>query len=294
MIVSVAAALAASLSWTTAALLAHAPARSLGAFEFTRIQLVSAAAILAMLATATGAWATVSWAFWPAYLTASLGGVIVGNLAMTACLRRGGPRRLQLLEAAAGPLSALLAWSFLGERFTAGMILSGGMVMAGIVMAIAHGGGRDRHDLLTSPLAVVVALGLISALAQAVGLVAMKPVLDAGADPIAASAIRTGLAGIIVSLIGLWPRKRQPPDRAVTPATVAWTIAAGILGYVVAVSLLLVALKFGNTGVAAVLGSLSPVMMLPIIWRISRRPPWQAWAGAAMVVLGLATMFVKL
>ena len=102
--IAVIAALGASLSWTTAALVAHGPARSLGAFDFTRTQLVSAAMILVVGAGATGAWTSVDWGFWPSYVTASLAGVVVGNLAMTACLRRGGPRRSQLLQATVGPL----------------------------------------------------------------------------------------------------------------------------------------------------------------------------------------------
>ena len=54
--IAVIAALGPSLSWTTAALVAHGPARSLGAFDFTRTQLVSAAMILVVGAGATGAW----------------------------------------------------------------------------------------------------------------------------------------------------------------------------------------------------------------------------------------------
>ena len=81
--IAVIAALGASLSWTTAALVAHGPARSLGAFDFTRTQLVSAAMILVVGAGATGAWTSVDWGFWPSYVTASLAGVVVGNLAMT-------------------------------------------------------------------------------------------------------------------------------------------------------------------------------------------------------------------
>ena len=291
--IAVVAGLGASLSWTTAALVAHGPARSLGAFDFTRTQLVSAAMILVVGAGLTGAWASVDWNYWPAYVTASLAGVVVGNLAMTACLRRGGPRRSQLLQASVGPVSACLAWLILGEQFTWNMIVGGTIVVAGILMAILYGSTRAPHDALQSPLVVVVGLGLLSAIAQAIGLIAMKPVLDAGADPLAASAIRTGLAAIAITVLALWPADFMEPINKRAPGVVVWTIVAGILGYVVAVSLLLVALKSGNTGIAAIVGSLSPVVMLPIIWRMSRRPPWPAWFGAGLVVLGIIAMFAK-
>jgi len=291
--IAVIAALGASLSWTTAALVAHGPARSLGAFDFTRTQLVSAAMILVVGAGATGAWTSVDWGFWPLYVTASLAGVVVGNLAMTACLRRGGPRRSQLLQATVGPLSACLAWLILGEHFTWNMLVGGAVVVAGIIMAILYGSTKDPHDALKSPLVAVIAFGLLSATAQAIGLIAMKPVLDAGADPLAASAIRTGLAAIAITVLALWPAQFVEPVSKRTPGVVVSTIVSGTLGYVVAVSLLLVALKSGNTGIAAVVGSLSPVVMLPIIWRMSRRPPWQAWLGAGVVVLGIMIMFAN-
>lgn len=210
---------------------------------------------------------------------------------MVACLRRGGPRRSQLLQAAVGPLSALMGWTFLGEELTWNMMMGAMLVVAGVILAILFGTSRGQHDALKGPLKAVVALGLLSAAAQAVGLIAMKPVLDAGVEALPASAIRTGFAAIAITLMTLWPATFMEPANKRTSAIVSRAVAAGILGYVVAVSLMLVALKSGNIGVAAVLGSLSPVVMLPIIWRISHRPPWPAWTGAALVVLGVAVMF---
>jgi drug/metabolite transporter (DMT)-like permease len=179
----------------------------------------------------------------------------------------------------------------LGEHFTPYTIFGGAIVVVGIAMAIVYGSTREPHDTLKSPIVVVVALGLLSATAQAIGLIAMKPVLDAGADPLAASAIRTGLAAIAITILALWPATFTEPVTKRTPALVGSTIVSGVLGYVVAVTLLLAALKSGNTGLAAIVGSLSPVLMLPIIWRMSRRPPWQAWFGAGFVVFGIMTMF---
>lgn len=292
MFISAIAAFAASISWASAALVAHKPARKLGAFEFTRIQLLSSGAILATAATLTGAWDSVTWNHWPAFLVASLLGVFFGNLAMTACLRRGGPRRSQLLQAMVGPITAILAWLVLGEHLTLKTIIGGLIVVIGIVVAILFGKNRTAQDQMTGSIASVVAFGLASAFAQALGLIAMKPVLIAGTDPIAASAIRTGLAALAVTIVALSTGQARLRHQC-EPSSVVSTVLAGVLGYVVAVSLLLTALQSGNTGVVATLGSLSPVIMLLIVWRMSHRPPWQAWAGAGLVAVGLGVMFIN-
>lgn len=128
----------------------------------------------------------------------------------------------------------------LGEDLTLKTIIGGLIVVIGIVVAILFDKNRTAQDQMTGSIASVVAFGLASALAQALGLIAMKPVLIAGTDPIAASAIRTGLAAIAITVVALstgQARLRHQHE----PANVVSTVLAGILGYVVAVSLLLVA-----------------------------------------------------
>ncbi len=68
-------------------------------------------------------------------------------------------------------------------------------------------------------------------------------------------------------------------------------ILAGWVGYGLAMTLLIVALKFQNTGIVAVLGAMAPVIMLPIIWiKTRKRPSLAAWLGACLVVLGAAAI----
>jgi drug/metabolite transporter (DMT)-like permease len=291
-ILALCAALGASLSWAAGALIAHTPAKRLGTFEFTRIQLISAAALLLAIVTITGGWASVSWQHWPAFATSSLVGVILGNLAVVACLRRGGPRRTQLLTTLSAPVAAVLGYVVLGELASPLKLVGGAIAIAGVSLAILFGREGEPEPIHGS-LAAVIAFGCAAATCQAVALVAMKPALLAGTEPLAASALRTAGGASAMALITLWPAKAFEPTSARTVGLVLWAIFPGILGYVVAVSLLLYALSNYDTGVAAVLGSLSPVMMLPMLWLLTRRcPPVQAWAGAGLVVLGLAVILV--
>jgi drug/metabolite transporter (DMT)-like permease len=288
------AALGASLSWATGTMIAYTPAKHLGAFEFTRTQLVSSALLLVLIATMIGAWPSVTWQNWPAFVVSITIGVIASNLAMAACLRRGGPRRTQLLETTSAPIAAGLGWIILGESVSIQMFLGSAVALGGIALAISHGSGqKTAAEAIHGSFITVLFLGILSAAAQAIGLIAMKPVLLAGTDPVAASALRTGGAALIITVIAIWPARAFSPNVERTGGIVLRAIFPGILGYVVAVSLLLYALRHGSIGVAAVLGSTAPVMMLPMIWFANKqRPPLSAWAGAVLVVAGIGIMLV--
>jgi drug/metabolite transporter (DMT)-like permease len=285
------AALAASLSWAGAAFLAHAPARALGVFEFTRVQLTGISCLLALLVTATGGWATVSWHHWPNLLFTALVGVLGTNLAMAVTLRRGGPRRCQMLATGSAPLATLLGWLLLGESLGALALTGIGMAVGGVLLAILFRDGQGAEPL-HGRLGSLLLYGLLSALCHAAGLVAMKPVLLAGTDPIAAAALRTGGAAVAIVLIGLLPLPASlasPVPR--TLPLLARALLPAAMGYGLAASLLLYALRSGLTGYAVVLGSLAPVMMLPLGWAVSgKRPPAAAWGGALLLVAGIGVM----
>lgn len=91
LVLPILAAVTASFGWATGIVLAQSPAQKLGAFEFTRIQLIACSAILATICTAMGFWQTVAWGYWLSFVASICFGIVLGNLAMTECLRRGGP-----------------------------------------------------------------------------------------------------------------------------------------------------------------------------------------------------------
>ena len=109
----------------------------------------------------------------------------------------------------------------------------------------------------------------------------------AGTDPVAASALRIAASAAVLAAVALLPIQAFAPATKPTTELVLRTIAPGMLGYVLAATLLLYALRDNNTGLAIALGSTSPVMILPIIWiTTGARPRLAAWAAAGLVVLG--------
>jgi drug/metabolite transporter (DMT)-like permease len=52
-------------------------------------------------------------------------------------------------------------------------------------------------------------------------------------------------------------------------------------------SLIMAALAGGKAGIVSTLSSLSPVLVLPMVWlRTGHRPPGPAWAGAVLAFAG--------
>jgi len=280
------AAIGASTGWATGIVLAQAPARALGAFEFTRIQLIACAALVGLIASAMGLWPSVRWQFWPAFAASIVLGIVLGNLAMIACLRRGGPRRTELLLALKGPVVALMAWAWLGELPSGWDALGGVLVLGGILLAI-RAGAEPGADPAPGGLPMVLALGLAAAAFQGFGFLVMKPAMQAGTAPLAASAIRLLGAALLISVVALWPARAFRASAAVTPALLGRTVLPGVIGYVISSTLLLYAFANFHAGLAAVLGSLSPVLVLPILWLRDRRAPHpQAALGALAAVAG--------
>ena len=130
------AALGASLGWATGIVLAQWPARQLGAFEFTRIQLIACSAILAAGVSGLGLWETVRWEFWSSFVASTGIGIVLGNLAMIECLRRGGPRRTELLLSLKAPLVGVMAYFWLNETPSAADLLGASVTLSGVGLAV--------------------------------------------------------------------------------------------------------------------------------------------------------------
>lgn len=286
------AAVGASLGWATGIVLAQRPAKQLGAFEFTRIQLIACSAILAVLCSVFGYWSTVRWEYWPSFAASISIGIVLGNLAMIECLRRGGPRRTELLLSLKAPLVALMAFLWLNEEPSLTDIIGAAITLAGVGLAVCFGSDeRSQSDVTAGSLAVIVVLGVTATAFQGFGFLVMKPAMLAGTEPLAASAIRLLGAAFLISCVALWPSKLFSSHSEMTPRLLGGTILPGFIGYGVSSSLLLYAFANLDAGIAAVLGSLSPVLILPILCFKEKVPPRpQAILGAAMAVTGTAVI----
>lgn len=288
------AAISASFGWASGIVLAQWPARQLGAFEFTRIQLIACAAIMATLVSALGYWPSIQWAYWPSFVASSVIGIVLGNLAMIACLRRGGPRRTELLLSLKAPIVGAMAFLWLNETPQMSDLIGATLTLSGVGIAVAYGSdARSESDVTYGNLITIIGLGVIATACQGFGFLVMKPAMLAGTEPLAASALRLLGAAFLISIVSLWPARAFRPQTTMTPYLLGRTILPGFIGYGISSTLLLYAFATMDAGIAAVLGALSPVLVLPILWlKEGLVPRLPSVLGAVLAVLGSALIIL--
>lgn len=296
MVVSATAALGAAFCWALGGMIAVEPARALGALAFGRLRMALVFLMVAALATVTGGWASLSEAYALPLIVSGLVGIMAGDTALFACLRRLGPRRTGVIFATNAPMTVALGAWLLGEPLSTQRLAGFGLITGGVVLAVLLGKGRKSlHDweAVRGPLWQGVLLGLAAALAQAGGVLMVKPVMAAGVDPFAAAAVRVGVAVTGLLLMALLPLAVVRAQAPLSWPMVVRTGVSGLTGMTVGMTLLLWALETGDAGLVATLAGTTPVVILPLLWwRTRERPGLGAWVGAALVVTGTALLFL--
>jgi drug/metabolite transporter (DMT)-like permease len=138
-----------------------------------------------------------------------------------------------------------------------------------------------------------IAFGVITALGQAGGNLFARPAMAAGVEPFTAMAIRSGLAALIFVALSVTPvaTKSRAPLRF---DAVALALAAAFVGTGLGMSALMAALHTGDVGVVSTLSSMTPVLILPMVWiRNGVRPSAPAWAGALLAIAGTALISLR-
>lgn len=290
-------ALAVAASWALGSTLSVAPSRRLGAIAFSRWRMLLVAAMM-WAATLLGAGRAGIGAtqLWPLLLSGVVG-IFIGDSANFAALNRLGPRRTGVLFATHAVFSAGLGFLLFDERMSLQALSGAVMAMVGIVVAIGFGQRTDEshkweatHDRLRTG----VLLGLTAGLSQSVGTLLAKPAMAAGINPVEASAIRVSAACVAhFGLLAVAPSvaaARTPIDRRV----LAQTGLSGFVGMGVGMTLLLLALRHGDVGMVAILSSVTPVFVLPVLWVAFKRAPAPgAWLGALLTVAGTALILSR-
>ena len=284
-------ALMAAGCWAFSSLFSAPPAQRLGAFAFSRWRMLFASALLWALAWHSGSWGSLASSAWLWLGFSGLIGIFLGDTALFACMNRLGPRRSGVLFATHAGFSAFLAWWLLGEVLWGWALVGAALLVSGVMLAIvwgkrsdeAHGWEQTRGRLFWG-----VALGLLAALCQSLATLMLKPLMSTGVDPVAASAVRMSVA--LAAHGVLWLLWRGARAQAPVRAQDLWlTFASAAVAMALGMTLILAAMREGQAGVVAILSSVSPILILPLLWLVyRRRPAWGAWVGAVLAVLGTA------
>jgi drug/metabolite transporter (DMT)-like permease len=258
----------------------------------TRWQMFAGFAITGAASLFTGGWRAIEpWQF-GALALSGLFAIIIASSAYFAAIYIAGARMTSLLYSLTAPFAVLFGYLGLGETITGQQGIGIGLVIAGVALAI---GGPKEGESPAAPSRIGrfaglgIALGLITAIGQAIGILAARPAMAAGAEPFTAMAIRAGVAALFYLALSLLPVATVKSTAHFTLRTRLIAFAAAFFGTGVGMSLLMAALAHGNVGIVATLSSLTPVLILPMVWmRTGSAPTLSAWAGAALAVAGIA------
>lgn len=276
----------------------HRSAQFLGGTVANFSRLCLAAVLLAFYAHTAGA--GVGGAGFLIFFLSGCVGFGVGDMALFQTLPRLGSRLSSMMVLClSAPFAALIEWGWLGTDLTRREILCGLVILAGVGLALAPGGGLrlTRQQVTTG-----AAYGVLAAFCQAIGAVMSRKAFQLAAaagqniDGLSAAYQRL-LGGIVIAGIFLLVVKRgQPRAMLGLDATDArpgwsrawpWVLANAICGPALGVSCYQWALKTAPSGIVLPIVALTPVVIIPFSWHLEgERPGWRSYAGGALAVLG--------
>lgn len=302
-----AAAIATSVCWTAGSVFFTAAAKRLGPTWVNGLRLCLAVVLLGVtLRALDGSW-------WPELTSSQLWYLgLSGLLGLTICDQflfmafvDIGPRRAMLIMTTA-PLFALVFGALsLGEVVGGWAIVGVFTTLAGVLWVLAEGRGRTRSPLAQPHLTRGVVLSVVAAALQALGALFVKRGVGHGElpeaehlAPLAATYVRMvfGMAGVL-PLLALHHWRRRDRAQAVTPherrVGLNFIVLGTVFGPYIGVWLSVIAFDRSPIGVAQTLCSLSPVLILPLVYRLyGERVGARGLLGALLAVGGAALLFV--
>ncbi|WP_428647122.1 DMT family transporter [Roseibium sp.] len=297
MLVYEAAALGAAALWAMTGLLSTAPAQHLGAIAFNCTRMVLVALMLTAWVALTTGWDSIQEAYLVPLVLSGFIGIFMGDTALFLTLNRMGPRRTAMLFSLNAPMSAILGWMLLDEHLSAPQLGGIGLIFLGVLLAIRFGKRKSqlhKWESIKGPVWVGILLGLAAALSQSVGSLIARPIMESGADPVAASTVRVGVAALGLLLLTRLPFSWVKPAGRFSVPVVGIIALSGLLGMGVGMTLILFALSGGEVGIVATLSATTPALILPMMWwRTREAPALGAWAGAALVIAGSTLLFAS-
>ena len=290
-------ALLAAFSWAISSLISADITRILGGIGFNRLRLIFVSIMLLSYATFQKTWDTINIEYLNVIIVSGVIGIFLGDTLLFMALKRIGPRRNNILFSLAAPFTVILNILALQQKMSLIEITGCILVFIGVVVAISYGNSKNnnhRWELIEGSIKIGILFGILAALCQSIGLIMMKPILDQGADPIASAAIRCTISALLLSLTYISKSNLIGSNINFTTSTILKTIISGFLGMALGMSLLLIALQKADAGIVATLSSTSPIMILFLLWIITKKiPSIGAWIGTIIAIIGTGLIFIN-
>ena len=288
-------AICAAAIWSTVALSATRIVRYFGSYNYNLLRLLGIIVIFFPYVYINWESLYFNQSIFSAIVLSSVIGIIIGDTFLFVCLKRLGPRRQALLFSMQIPFTIILAEVFLQTLPSLTELIGCALIFSGILIAIQFNRTIPDDDLenIQGNKYTGLFAGIGLALCQSIGIILMKPALQT-TDPIIVSYLRVIVAAIIMFGSLFFIKNNQLWDKMKNIKITLFSIFLGFMGMGVGMTMLIYALKYGNPGVISTLSSTMPIMIIPILWIVTKNYAGHlAVVGATLTCIGASIIFLS-
>lgn len=287
-------AICAAAIWSTVALSATRIVRYFGSYNYNLLRLLGIIVIFFPYVYINWESLYFNQSIFSAIVLSSIIGIIIGDTFLFVCLKRLGPRRQALLFSMQIPFTIILAEVFLQTLPSLTELIGCALIFSGILIAIQFNRTIPDDDLenIQGNKYTGLFAGIGLALCQSIGIILMKPALQT-TDPIIVSYLRVIVAAVIMFGSLFFIKNNQLWDKMKNIKITLFSIFLGFMGMGVGMTMLIYALKYGNPGVISTLSSTMPIMIIPILWFVTKNYAGHlAVVGATLTCIGASIIFL--
>ena len=288
-------AISAAAIWSMVALSATRIVRYFGSYNYNLLRLLGIIVLLFPYVYINWSPIYFNQSIFSAIVLSSVIGIIIGDTFLFVCLKRLGPRRQALLFSMQIPFTIVLAEVFLQTLPSLLELIGCALIFAGIIIAIQFNRTIPDDDLenIQGNKYTGLYAGIGLALCQSIGIILMKPALES-TDPIVVSYLRVIVAAVIMFGSLFFIKNNQLWEKMKDTRKTIFSIFLGFMGMGVGMTMLIIALKNGNPGVISTLSSTMPIMIIPILWIVTKNYAGHlAVLGATLTCVGAGIIFLS-
>jgi drug/metabolite transporter (DMT)-like permease len=299
--------LIATLCFALSAVCGHRAARLVGGSEANFWRLVLATFFLGVWAYGFGG--GLQGTAFPMFAASGLVGIGIGDVAMFQALPRLGSRLTSLLlQCLSTPFAALIEWLWLGTRLTPAELACDAAILLGVSMALAPG---QHLNLAPGALRRGLIFVVVAAVGNALGMVLSRKAYEVARfagetiDGGTAAFQRILCGALLAGVLLLLARHKEVATHLTAPRIAGasvkekwrlawpWVMANSLIGMTIGVSFLQLALKTMPTGIVLPIIAITPLVVIPLAWRMEgEKPTVRALIGGGIAVAGAAALAV--
>ena len=222
-------------------------------------------------------------------------GLVIGDTFLFKAFKSIGARISMLVMALVPPISALLAFFFLGESLSILGIIGITVTVFGIALVIFKREERPTSNYKIDYSGIFYAL--IGAIGQAVGLFFAKYAFnESEINGFLASFVRIAAAVIIIYPIVIVTKRFREPVKVFmkNKKGFIFTLIGAVFGPYLGITFSLISISHTKVGIASTIMATVPILMLPLVYfYYKEKLSWISIIGAFVAVSGVAIIFLR-